>query len=345
MKNTLTVLHFASLDNNACSGVNAVVPKYIDEQKKFIDVKLVNVNDEGCDSAWQSLNPNLVVFQEAHVFKYIKIYKKLKKEGIPYIIVPHGELTKFCQKQKFLKKKISDLLFFNRFFKNASAFHYLSENEKNMTKNYADYFIVSNGIEKREEAKPKVTIGDRIVFSFIGRFDVYIKGLDLLFETVSQNKDILQNKCVFNLYGVADKKNEHRLNKLKKKYDCAQLIFINDPVFGKEKDEIYKNTDVYFQLSRTEANPTSVLEALSFGVPCLVSNTTGMGKIINENNSGWNCDLNVRSILECLCNIISEKEKILKMSYNSLKLANEKYSWEKVTMNVIEHYEKIKKGK
>ena len=80
--------------------------------------------------------------------EYIKLYKKLIQKKIPYVIVPRASLTLEAQQQRYLKKKIGNLLYFNKFIYNASKIHYLTENEMKFSKAFRkEYFIVPNGID------------------------------------------------------------------------------------------------------------------------------------------------------------------------------------------------------
>ena len=49
--------------------------------------------------------PDIVIFQECYQKEYLRISKLLEKREIPYVIIPHGELSFEAQQKKHLKKE------------------------------------------------------------------------------------------------------------------------------------------------------------------------------------------------------------------------------------------------
>lgn len=86
--------------------------------------------------------------------------------------------------------------------------------------------------------------------------------------------------------------------------DFGQLYYLIDR-FGLEKEvKIYgrvvpsvlsseiKNNHFMLQLSSSEALPASIIEAMSFGIPCIVSDVGGLPEIVHSNENGFVIDFN-----------------------------------------------------
>ena len=158
----MVILHITFIKNNSFSGVCVVVPQHVEAQRQYATVGFLNVKNEEIDNLDSIMqydgnfdikkfpvpfnNPDIVVFHDVYHPEYIKIARNLKKYHIPYIIVPHGCLTKGAQNKKRLKKVLGNTLLFNRFIKNASALQCLSADELENTKFRVKKFIGTNGV-------------------------------------------------------------------------------------------------------------------------------------------------------------------------------------------------------
>ena len=88
-----------------------------------------------------------------------------------------------------------------------------------------------------------------------------------------------------------------------------KIVSINGPVFDNEKKEVLLNASFFIHTSRFEGMPMSVLEALSYGIPCLVTQGSNMREDVCRFNAGWGADNNVESIERAfikICDSLSE---------------------------------------
>ena len=81
-------------------------------------------------------------------------------------------------------------MFFNKFLKNAKAVQFLSENEYKESNVRNTKFIGTNGIDLPDESK-NIFSFDGINFVYIGRIDIFHKGIDLMFNAIIRQKDFL----------------------------------------------------------------------------------------------------------------------------------------------------------
>ena len=56
-----------------------------------------------------------------------------------------------------------------------------------------------------------------------------------------------------------------------------------------------------------------VIEALSYGVPCLVTKGTNMADDIKEFDAGWTCDTSKEELIEAIKQMLSQKEELSKL--------------------------------
>ena len=374
----MNILHIASIDNDPFSGVPCMVPKMIIAENREISrrigmdirlasgplkdtVRFLNIRNKEIsrlkgiqiEMKWENGNslsdlpepadnPDLVVFHEVYYPGFLLIAKELRERGIPYIIVPHGCLTSEAQHIKSYKKLPANILLFNRYIFGAVCLRFLSENEKKNTlkKFRVKNFTLGAGIGSTGEINHSFFPEGRkgIRYTYIGRIDRYIKGLDLLLEAVHDKADFLGvNSCCFDLYGPDVNGSKKALRQTIKELEIDSLVKIHTSVSDEEKDRILKNTDVFVLSSRSEGLPLGVLEALSYGIPCLVSSGSGLSDIVNEYNAG--CEEN--GLSELIKKSVDESGELEIKSLNALKLIRKKFSEEINTEKLMKIYRNI----
>lgn len=353
----MVILHFASIENSKTSGVSIAVLQHIAAQGRYAETALINTNGIKIPEVQIQLpfskhfdvrqlpkpfdTPDLAVFQECYRPAYLAIARNLTKNGIPYVIVPHGELGREAQKKKYLKKLVANILLFNRFTKHSAAIQCLSKREYEETTFGKNKFIGTNGVvipkEKKEEFS---SVGAKIVY--IGRLDAYHKGLDLLLEAVRLSKQILtENDCKIELYGPDYAGRFDHVQSLILENEVQNLVSLNHEIIGDDKARKLLEADIFIQTSRFEGMPLGILEAMSYGLPCLVTDGTAVGEIISEADAGWVSKTNAQDIADRLAEAISERSKWAEYGKNGRKAVQEKYSWEKVAADTVRYYKSI----
>ena len=85
--------------------------------------------------------------------------------------------------------------------------------------------------------------------------------------------------------------NEAQNLEMYQKIEAENLIeYISLVMYKENITELYKNASIYFQPSLSENHSISVIEAMLFGLPCVVSNVGGMSESVINNETGFLCD-------------------------------------------------------
>ena len=350
----MVVIHIANIDRSLIGGVQIAVPQMVKAQSRHATVGFINTHGDCIDgvtmlhlSSGEGVRdlpppfnrPDLVVFHEVYRFEFIKIYKMLRREGIPYVIIPHGCLSREAQKRKRLKKLSANILFFRSFMKGAKCIQYLSPNEVKLSA-FSKYphIVYGNGVDIPTLDDRRFE-GDNIRFVYIGRMEIVTKGLDLLLGAVKQSEGTMRKLgATLEIYGP-EYNGEHRcLRELADKYGISDLVRIDKEKMGEEKKRILLSSDCFIQASRTEAMPLGPIEALSYGLPCIVSRGVGLGDVVESYGAGLQCDTSADGISIAINKFMASYQDAKKMSESAIKLVCDNFDRNRFAEETVKGY-------
>lgn len=359
----MNILYISNLSGNMWAGPNNSVPAQIVAQSKVDNVFWYNINYNSkkeweesrvfhnlkeypnkriTDLPYPFSKPDLVIFEGIYTYPFSPLAFEAQKLNIPYILIPRSELTQKAQKHKPLKKLIGNIIYFKRFIRRASAIQFLTKEEyKDSSRKWNNrHVIIPNGIYKKDIYNRDFN-QNQLKGIYIGRIEIYQKGLDMLIEACDRIKDeMYSNNCTIDLYGPDRDGAKKTLMELITKAKLEDLITINDGVFGEKKTELQKHANFFIMTSRFEGHPMGLIEALSYGLPCLVTEGTNMADEITISNSGWASDTNVESIAGALINLMKDKKELKNKSENAITLAS-KYDWDEIAKTSHEKYAEL----
>lgn len=265
-------------------------------------------------------NINLIIASSANAGIYSRLIKLFNKK-IKVIYVSHGWSSiynggKLAFLYTFIERqlsKISDsiLCISKKDFQNAKNIIKINDNKLKWITNKI-YPIKNREILKKQDEKTKLLT--------VARLEIP-KRIDLLIESTKDLNDV-------ELHIVGDGSQRNYLESIKHK----NVIFYGE-IDGFND---FKNYDIFSLISDSEGLPLSALEAMSSGMPIILSDVGGCFELIDENGILVKNDINLikEAIIKCVLN-----KKIF--SKNSIKLFDKMYNLELNKDIYIDYYKDV----
>lgn len=347
----MNILFISKLTGSQYGGPNYSVPSQIKAQSSYDNVFWWNISEPVLDE-WASLpffhnkkdissidikevmirfSPiDLVVFEDFYYIDYCRLGRQCEELLIPYIIVPRGSLTRKAQRIKIFKKIVGNAVLFSHFAKKALAIQYLNEKEKNSSgkKWNNKSIVIPNGFDSMPFLERKINFNN-ICGVFVGRF-MKAKGIDILIKAIIKEKELLAQKHIsIHLYGPKHYKLWISIKKAIMDNMIGDVVCLHDAVVGQEKAEVLKRADFFVLPSRLEGMPMGLVEALSYSLPCLVTEGTNMGDEIKNEKAGWSCKTTVEGLSFAIRDLCNDIDRFREYSINAHKMS-QKYEWSRI---------------
>ena len=162
---------------------------------------------------------------------------------------------------------------------------------------------------------------------------------NLLVDIFSENRKFFEEKkCTLQLAGSGKTYND--IKKKIKLNNFNDAIILNGNLDEKEIIKWFKKIDIYTHLSKDETSSTSILQAMSMGIPIVASNIGGNKMLLKTRNNKKNIllvDNNKKKIFNLLKNCILQKKKMKEISKFARKTAIKYFSHTRM----FDMYEKL----
>ena len=214
-----------------------------------------------------------------------------------------------------------------------------------LSKGVQDYFekiygrktvFIPNGVSNHIERKPQIIKNkfgldkDEYIL-FLGRL-VPEKGIKYLIEAFKQVDT--EKKLV--IAGGSSDTSEFE-NEMKEIAKEDKRILFTGFVQGQELEELYSNAYVYALPSDLEGMPLSLLEAMSYGNCCLVSDIPECAEVVEDKALIFKKS-DVEDLREKLQDACDHPEMVMKMKNQAADFICAKYNWDEVVKETMKLY-------
>ncbi len=247
----------------------------------------------------------------------------------PYYLSPHGTLDPTRLREKRLLKRLFMVSFGNKLLNGAEMVIATSEREKNHLKKLTNTKIevVYNGVRLRRKTEehrkpPKAAYKKNTLrLLYLGRLHK-LKGLDTLLLAVHRLKT---SKIQVNIVGPDDGY-RGKLEELVNKKKVKGIKFLGPIYDDNRKEGLFDSTDIFVYPSKSEGFSISILEAMSYGKPVIISEACNFSEIEKEEAGTIFESGNVESLAQAIEKFIENRKSVLEKGRNARQLVRKRYS-------------------
>lgn len=353
----MRILHISDFGRRA-TGIGTVIERLLTEQTSLgHEVRIVNVTENiaykhldimtcyekaDLENFIREWRPDAVLFHSIWIMPYIGFARVLKTNDIPYAIMMHGADSKENRKRSTIKKWGANVLMFNRFMKNASAVIYLSKTEEELclsAKNNKNNVIIPNGCDEGEFNIDSIGIHTPVNIVYLGRIDKFHKGVDVLLDALGILKAQKFYEARVSFYA---NENDVDLQYLKDRLpELDGIAAYRGGVYGEDKCKVLREADAFVLTSRFEGMPMGVLEAISYGVPCILTPGTNMADDLRYVGAGWKAEFDAHSVAEKIKEAVADLNNHYCMHHEAAYNLSANYNWKRIAQMHIDLMNRI----
>ena len=174
---------------------------------------------------------------------------------------------------------------------------------------------------------------------FLGRIN-FKKGLDLLalaYGIVARQRDDVH----LVLAGPDNEGYGRKVRKWLTEEGVLERVTFTGMILGKTKVAALRDADVFVLPSYTENFGVAVVEAMTCGLPVVISNKVNIWNEVTEAEAGVVVNCKPNELAEALLELLDDPEYRKSLGKNGKKLVSAKFTWDKVAERMIKVYENI----
>ncbi len=268
----------------------------------------------------------------------------------PYIVSAHGMLEPWALANKRLKKSLYSALVERKNLAGAACLHALTADEAADYRRYGckqPIAVIPNGVETPSAADPSLflkrfpELAGKSILLFLGRIH-FKKGLDILIPAWAS----LQHQypdAILVLAGPDSEGTQKSVDSLIEKSGLAQRVLCTGMLHEELKWSALAAATCFILPSYSEGLSVAVLEALSAGVPVIVSEQTHLPQVA-ERGAGYVVPTEVEPLQRAMQQMLDHSEAIhAAIGQRGREFAKE-FQWKTVTEKMAQLYRWVSGG-
>jgi glycosyltransferase involved in cell wall biosynthesis len=293
---------------------------------------------------------DLVVIHAIFSHSSLAAARACRRHQIPYVLRPLGSLDLWSLRHKRFRKRLMWHCGVNRMIRHATALHYTSDEERKQseravgTKRSAiiplaiDDSLWNADHNLEPFCSRHALLNDSSYVLVLNRLHP-VKGLEALIDVFSEatRANGLQGWRLV-IAGDGEASYVERLKRHAQERDAERRILFTGWLDGSAKIAALQGAALFALPSRHENFGLSVVEALAFGVPVLISDQVSLAASVQAAGCGWVAALDRRSLQQSLLEALRDQGERVARGAAGRDFVRAHFTWPVVARQLIQFY-------
>lgn len=294
---------------------------------------------------------DLVHIHSLYLFTTLAAGHYAHRNGVPFILRPHGSLDPYIYRRRRGRKAIVEVLCQNRLFRRAAAVHYTAVEEQRLAEPYSfdapaivlplglhpDSYSLRPSLGTFRERHPE-TKGKRLLL-FLGRIN-FKKGLDLVVEAFarvfSQRKDVH-----LVIAGPDNEGYQPQVETWLRQAGVLGCTTFTGMLTGATKLAALNDADLFLLPSYAENFGISVVEAMACGLPVLISDKVNIWREVQEGGAGEVEPCDADRFAERALAMLAEDQQQSVYGRRGIATVQDTFNWSKIAPRLEAAYQSV----
>jgi glycosyltransferase involved in cell wall biosynthesis len=258
---------------------------------------------------------------------------------VPYVMSPRGMLSAWCFGHKRWKKEIGWRLYQRRDLNRAAAIHATSQDELSDIKRMkltAPTAVVPNGSELStlERSVQHKTTRNALCLTRLHP----VKGIDMLIEAWAK---LTPDNWHLTIAGPSEAGMREKLSALITQTQMEDRILLRGEASDQDKQQLFKDADLFILPSKSENFGMVIAEALSSGLPVITTTGTPWSQIVAY-DCGWYIEPHLEALTKAISTATNQSpDRLHSMGTLGRKLVADRFAWPAVAPQMQSFYRSL----
>ena len=277
-------------------------------------------------------------FQSVWLWNCAAAARHCFRKKIPYIVTLHGNLNPAALRMSKLKKWVAFQWFVEEYLQNAACLHALNEQEYRAIRAFGlkqPVCIIPNGVDLPSQIVHRPSsVASKKTLLYLARLHP-IKNLEGLISAWEMLPQPHRDQWQLIIAGDGEARYKAFLQRLVAEKKLSESIDFVGFITESAKGDRLANADAFILPSHSEGLPMGPLEAMAYGLPCLLSRPCNLPEVVQA-RAGIDFDTTPEAIARALTHFFdlpaTEQQAL---GQRGRILVEQKFSWQQVATQLI----------